>query len=269
MAEGIRSVIQGVLWVPDKIGVQDGFLLASGSACGRRRTISPMMLAEFVEIGFTGEVSKLLRFAKRYGLIGFCKQHGLPYGHNRQSFARLIHVGDCNPTPTPLPGWDLCDPVAKWFEFAKWAQAILACSDRLHRGERPELDDLKTAYPKWLNQEPSDQTSVYMATSRGLVEGAINTWVHLAGLRPHFRWDRSGCSVIFSTGDYCSVFGALAVQLMLAAANQENFAICSGCGMAYFPKRRPNRRRRKFCSNCGIRAAWRYSKQDLRSRVKD
>ena len=268
MAEGIRSVIQGVLWVPDKIGVQDGFLLASGGASGRPKAISPMMLAEFVEMGVTGEESKVMRFAKRYGPIGFCK-HGLPYGHNRQSLARLINVGDCHPTRSPVPGWDQGEPVTKWFAFAKQAQAILVCSDSLHRGEQPELDDLKTVYPPWFDRKLRKQSRPNMATSRGLLEGAINNWVHLGGLRPHFRWDRSGCSVIFTTGDYCSVFGALAVQLVLAAANQENFAICSGCGMAYFPKRRPNRSRRRFCRHCGKRAAWRYSKQGLRSSVKD
>src|ERR1700693_3946255 len=99
MPEDIRSVIQGVLWVPGKIGMRDGFLLASGGAIGRLKAISPMMLAEFVEIGITGEGSKLLRFAKRYGPIGFCK-HALPYGHNRQSFARVCNVGDCEPTPS-------------------------------------------------------------------------------------------------------------------------------------------------------------------------
>jgi hypothetical protein len=268
MAEGIRSVIQGVLWVPGKIEIKDGFLLASGGAIGRRRSVSPTMLEEFIEIGITGEESKLLRFARRYGPIGFCK-HGLPYGHNRQSFARLINVRDCHPMPSPVPKWDQGEAVTKWFAFAKQARAIWVCSASLHRGEQPELDDLKTVYPPWLDEKLREQSRPNMATSRGLVEGAINTWVHLGGLHPHFRWDRSGCSVIFSTGDYCSVFGALAVQLMLAAANQEGFAICSGCGMTYFPKRRPNPRRRRFCRKCGTRAAWRYSKQDLRSTLKD
>jgi len=267
MPDGVRSVIQGDLWVPEKIGMQDGFLLASGNEGGRKKAVGAMMLAEFAEIGVTREESKVLRFAKRYGPIGFCK-HGLPYGHNRQSFARLINVGDCNPMPALVAGWDQGEPVTLWFEFAKQAQAILACSESLHRGKMPVLDDLKTVYPPWFKQRPKQQSLPNLATSRGLVEGVINTWVHLGGLRPHFRWNRSGCSVIFSTGDYCSVFGALAVQLMLAAANQEGFAICSHCGMAFFPKRRPNPRRRRFCRICGIRAAWRYSKQTLRA-VKD
>lgn len=264
MANDARSMIEGVLWVPRRIEIKNEFLLTSYSAGGRRKTISPTMLAEFAEFGVTCEESKLLRFAKRYGPIGIC-EHGLPCGHNRQSFARLHNVGDCESMPSDVPGWDHSEPLEKWFEFAKQAQAILACSANLHRGEHPELEDLKTAYPAWFAVK---QSRCKMATARGLVEGAINTWIHYGGLRPHFLWNRDGCSVVFSAGDYCSVFGALAVQLMLAAANKDGLVICSGCRRAYPPTRRPNPRRRRFCPNCGIRASWRQSKQNLRNRAR-
>jgi hypothetical protein len=274
MADGVRSVIQGVLWVPGKLGIQNGLLLASSSPDRRRRTtggrpraISPLMLAEFAEIGVTGEESKLLRFAKRYGPLGICK-HGLPSGHNRQSFARINNVGDCNASPSSVPGWDQSEPLAKWFAFARQAQAILSCSASLHRGKRPNPEDLKTAYPPWGILKPGAQAELNMETARRLIESAINTWIHYGGLRPHFRWRLSGCSVIFSAGEYCSVFGALAAQLMLATANRDGFVICSNCGRAYIPARRPNPNRRSFCHPCGLKAAWRYSKQDLRNRLK-
>jgi hypothetical protein len=264
MTDDARSMIEGTLWVPRRIEIKNKSLLTSYSAGGRRKAISPTMLAEFAEIGVTSEESKLKRFAKRYGPIGICK-HGMPCGHNRQSFARVLNVGDCEPMPSSEPGWDQSELLEKWFEFAKEAQAILACSASLHRGERPEMKDLITAYPPWF---AAKQSRCNMETARGLVEGAVNTWTHYGGLRPHFRFGRDSCSVIFSTGDYCSVFGALAVQLMLAAANKEGFVICSGCGSSYLPTRRPSPNRRKFCQTCGIRAAWRHSKQDLRNRAR-
>jgi hypothetical protein len=264
MADGARSIIEGVLRVPLRIEIQDKVLLASYSAGSRKKTISPTMLAEFAEIGVTGEESKLKRFAKRYGPIGIC-EHDMPCGHNRQSFGRFHNVGDCQPTPSRVPGWDQEEPLEKWVEFAKQAQAILACSANLHRGKPPEVEDLNIAYPPWIALKQSRCT---METSRALVGNAVNRWIHFGGLRPHLLWKRDGCSVVFSAGDYCSLFGALAVQLMLAAANKDGLVICSGCRTAYPPGRRPNPNQRKFCPNCGIRAAWRHSKQDLRNRAR-
>ena len=275
MADGLGSVIQGVLWVPGKIGIQNGMLLASSrpdrrkrTAGGRPRAISPSMLTDFAEIGVTGEESKLLRFAKKYGPIGICK-HGLPSGHNRQSFARIYNVADCHALPSPVAGWEQGEPLAKWYEFARQAQAILACSSSLHHGKCPEPEDLKTAYPPWGVLPARIRAQLNVETGRRLIEGAINTWIYYGGLRPTFRWRRlSGCSVTFSAGEYCSVFGALAGQLMLAAANRDGFVICSNCARAYIPARRPNPDRRSFCQHCGITAAWRHSKQDLRRRLK-
>jgi hypothetical protein len=273
MADDLRLVIQGVLWVPGKIAIHNGFLLASRSPDRRkraragRRAIPGSMLAEFTEIGVTGEESKLLRFAKRYGPIGICK-HGLPSGHNRRSLARVLDAADCQPNTSLVPGWEQSEPVSKWFEYARQAQAILACSASLHRGKLPELEDLKTAYPPWGELKPTAKTELNIETAQGFIEGTINTWVSYGGLRPCFQWRRSGCSVIFSTGDYCSLFGALAVQLMLAAAKRDGFVICSNCSRAYIPARRPNPNRRRFCLSCNIRAAWRHSKQDLRSGAK-
>src|ERR1700736_1653531 len=181
------SMIEGVLWVPRKIEIKEQSLLASFSAGARRKIIRPTMLAEFVEIGVTGRESRLIRFARRHGPIGIC-QHGVPFGHNRQSFARLSNLGDCYPTPSSERGWDQGEPLEKWFEYAKQARAILTCAESLHRGARPKLEDLKIAYPTC----PAGmrlKKSAIMPTSLGLITGAINTWIHYGGLRPHLRWN--------------------------------------------------------------------------------
>lgn len=257
MADDNGLGLEGLLRVPRKIGVENGFLLTSHSAGARMRRIDSSMLVEFAEIGLTGEESMLLRFAKRYGPLNIC-DHGLPCEHNRRSFARELDATDCYPLSSPIPGWDQGEPLALWFSFARQAQAILACSAYLHLGERPNREDLTAA----CGLVP---TSLNIETARAMVQGAINTWIHNGGLRPYFLWRRLGCSVVFSTGDNRSVFGALAEQLMLMASRQEGFVICSACGRPYLPVRRPNPRRRKFCRLCGLRAAWRHSKQHLRA----
>jgi hypothetical protein len=227
--------------------------------------IHPEMLEEFVEVGRTAEESKLRLFARKYGPIGFCR-HGIPHSHNRQSYARTINVADCSPAPCPVAGWEYAEPVATWFKFARQAYAVLHCNTCLHERKRPPLEELKIAYPEWFKQELRNPLTLNLETSRGLIEGAINTWIYYGGLRPHFHWGRKGSSVVLSTGDYASLFGALAAQLMLMAARSEGFVTCSACGKPYAPARSPNRNRRRFCPECGIRAAWRASKRDLRQR---
>src|SRR5579863_5077921 len=144
MSEG--SVIEGKLLVPKEVVILDGSLLSRGEPVPR--SISPKMLQEFLEISVTSKESTLLRFARRYGPIGICKDD-LPYGHNRKSYARIVDVGDCHPRPSDVPGWQCSEPVKRWFEFACQAQAIVDCSARLHNGLTPALQDLEIANPLW------------------------------------------------------------------------------------------------------------------------
>jgi len=46
------------------------------------------------------------------------------------------------------------------------------------------------------------------------------------------------------------LFGALVVQLALAIAKTDGLTLRSACGMTYLPGRRPNPKRRRYCSPC-------------------
>jgi hypothetical protein len=263
-----RSTIEGKLLVPKEVMIVNGSLLSRGEQVPR--PISPDMLQEFLEISVTRQESTLLRFARKYGPIGIC-EHNLPYGHNRRSYARVLNVMDCHPTPSSARGWQCSEPVRLWFEFACQAQAIVDCSARLHNGLTPALEGLEIANPQWsdLSKRLKNRLKPNRETSRAAIEGAINTWIYYGGLRPHFRWGSSGCSVLMSTGDYTSLFGALAAQLMLRAAMSKGWVLCSECSQFYPPDRQPNPNRRRFCPRCGLRAAWRASKRDQRRKPEE
>jgi hypothetical protein len=258
-----RSVIEGELWVPGETTLLDGQLLFRGTRSVK--PIHPEMLQEFMEVGITGEESALVIFARKYGPIGLCR-HGIPYGHNRQSYARKFQVMDCEPVRLQESKWEYAEPIATWFKFARQAHAVLSCSARLHEMRRPPAEELRIAYPDWFEQELREPPKPNLETSRAIIAGAINTWIFFGGLRPQFAWGRKGCSVLFGTGDYTSLFGALAAQLMLGAAMTDGWVTCSDCGMPYAPARRPNPNRRRFCPECGLRAAWRASKRKLRGK---
>jgi len=263
-----RLVIEGKLLVPNEVAVRNGSLLSRGEPI--TRPISPGMLQEFLEISVTREESILLRFARRYGPIGICK-HDLPCGHNRRSYARTLDVMDCHPKPSRVPEWQCSEPVKLWFQFARQAQAIVDCSARLHNRLPPVLEELRIANPKWseLGELLKNPPKASRETAKGLIEAAINTWIYYGGLRPQFRWGSRGCSVIMSAGDSTSMFGVLAAQLMLTAAASKGWVLCSDCNQFYPPNRQPNPNRRRFCPRCGLRAAWRASKRELRRKMQE
>ena len=84
MSNTTGQIIEGQLFVPRKAAIRGGLILYAREL--RRKPIYPGMLHEFVEIGATHQPSTVLAFAKKHGPLGICEKHGLPCGHNRQSF---------------------------------------------------------------------------------------------------------------------------------------------------------------------------------------
>ena len=115
---------------------------------------------------------------------------------------------------------------------------------------------------------------------------AVNGWLELGHVLPLFSWGGTGPALVTlgarvswfnreSQAEWLpnmpllqgtSLFGALAVQLLMAVSRTGGLAICSGCGAPYVPKRRPNPRRRRYCPQCGLKAAWRDAQAAQRRR---
>lgn len=100
------------------------------------------------------------------------------------------------------------------------------------------------------------------------VDKRLNQWTALAKVRP-FIERNAGRATITLAGVGSGVFGALAVQLFLAATKTEGFAMCSACGLPYFPSRRPRRGQRNYCARCANDgASRRVASVDYRLREK-
>ena len=106
----------------------------------------------------------------------------------------------------------------------------------------------------------------------GLLLDLINTYIDLGGVRLRFTWDpKNDPSQIvprlsFGCPNAGALFGTLAIQLMFAVSNTEGAAICTSCGLPYFPRRRPKAGQRRFCHRpkCGRQAANRHAARDFR-----
>ena len=100
----------------------------------------------------------------------------------------------------------------------------------------------------------------------------LNDWLARTDVRPRFSWGHRGISFMNFFGtvhdDSLTTLGAVAVQLALAVSGAHSLAVCSACGRPYTRTgRRPQRGRRNYCPDCGIRTAWRDSKVDQQAGV--
>ena len=107
----------------------------------------------------------------------------------------------------------------------------------------------------------------------GLVLDLINYYMDLSAIRLRFTFNllRNDPSKIVSRlsigcPSFGSLFGTLVMQLMFAVSNTEGAAMCTSCGLPFFPKRRPKAGQRRFCDrpNCGRKAANRHAARDFR-----
>jgi hypothetical protein len=159
---------------------------------------------------------------------------------------------------------------------------------RTQRAERIDLEKLLGVLNdcKHLWEDPFDVIGGYLSSAgspgssrkanalvrqRALVTFAVNSWLDWGRARPHVVWNSPTPTIELTTGGLLEadrLLGALALQLAYAVARSEGVATCFACGRFYTPRRRPAARRRSFCPDCGLRAAWRTSKRAIRAAAK-
>src|SRR6516165_6411023 len=87
----------------------------------------------------------------------------------------------------------------------------------------------------------------------------LDYWLRTARVRFSARGrDGGGVQAVVGGG---GLFGALAVQLLVAVSGAGGLLICEECGLPFVPRRR---RDQKYCEDCGIRAAWRRASERYR-----
>jgi hypothetical protein len=252
-------------------------------------------LDQFVRLAHEEEDDEadVLRFARRWGLLDICFQHGLPSSHVPDRVWRWVTVvtgefGDDaadSYNPCRPPGLRrLREPVERWRHFAAEAQAILNIAANLHQGQRAPLpmwtpleervgmpaaallgeQSAESGYtgptPEMLKKYAGQRVQWVrprrstVSEQRQILNRVIQGWLENGDVRIVFRWTKRGTSIEF--GSHC-LFGALALQLALVVARSQGLAICTNCGRAYPPTRRPARGRNNYCelSDCGSRAA--------------
>ena len=231
--------------------------------------------------------SAILTFARHFGPLG-------------------LSEGTGEPVPDPQPfnhrRGEQGESVESWRRYQWEFNALLGLASELRhrRGPPRELFDewqrlgvvssaprptlgsilgVGNPAPSLLKEWPTLSAKARLEIAANFLQGRTNGFIRACRLRPALTfgpsWPPSRVTMAFqdATADHplqfgLSLFGALTVSL-LAASNGAGFAVCSACGGVFVPRRRqPAFGKRRYCGQCGRKAALKDAKADYRARLR-
>jgi hypothetical protein len=199
---------------------------------------------------------QILEFAERYGPLRLCEKHALPVSHR----------DSCE--PKRARGQE-SEPVAGWVALVELSRAFVEAAGQVRSGVRVADGPRETIWRAAMKFYEISPTWIFRSVKRDreqLADFASEMLVPLAGLRPGLVWDDAAPRLeLTAPPATTSVFTAMAVQLLRAMAKTRPPEICSSCGVAFKPLRKPNPNRRRYCDACrtagkptaDAKAAWR------------
>lgn len=231
--------------------------------------------------------ARILQFAGRYGPLLLAD--GLP-----ATRVPLRLRNDLNPDTLRTayiathPGRaEHRESLGDWMVYSSLVQAILhvvrildECADDDALAEEATASLLSTL---WEFVSPLTPADVYVDSEQHVVRGrpqpqtvaawrhaiaqAVQQWLDFGDVRVTFKWN--GASAPEVDWAASSLVGALAMQLSLAVARCDRFAICTGCRRPYPTARKPQSGRDDYCPNgaCKKLAQAKYQRR-RRARLK-
>ena len=292
-----RPASQGVIAVPE-VRLEAEWLVWELFSGRRRYRPSGGLLEDFMQRE-TATPEAIHRFARQRGVLGICERHGLPMTHKTTvppgvRWPPESHSTYCMPARVPrtfrttkerqAAPIELREHVSSWRAFAREAAGILRLANALHAGHHtadadwmavyardPFIHDAKRPIPWWptnrRDRRGDNRSDKILASSK------VNEWMVLGNIRPMLDWFRGGAArIIFTAADasgnpHTTLFGALALQVLLVVSSAKGLTICSSCQTPFVPSRRPRHGERSYCEDCRESAApWRDAKRDQRAR---
>jgi len=235
------------------------------------------ILDSFVRLADEERPEPFLAFARRYGPLELCAEHGLPVVHAPDVPRASSEEGRRSRPPWPCDSWLFVYeshkhwgvPVDLWRQYAMEVRAVLIAAASLHQDE-PMPEDawsvLELAPLRGFPRKRASGRPPYWHAWRGNVAGEreflgmlISIWIDHARLMPTFEWTDTLPYIGLGGG---GTHGAIIRQLVFAVAQVRGVAVCAGCGQPFVP-----RRRWKYCAACGKRAADREAQRRRRARL--
>jgi hypothetical protein len=159
------------------------------------------------------------------------------------------------------------EPVDAWRTWAHRAHALLAVAAALRQKKLGAESDWRMA------------TDMTIEAPRPWAEGwrtlayVADYWLRAADVRPWPQFQDGVVRVTLgSDWGHSPLFGAIAVQLVLAMSGAQGFGICDACRHMYTPRRTPRDGEHHYCQSCRDQkipqrqAASRYRKGETKKR---
>lgn len=219
------------------------------------------VLNKFIRLGAKDATpADVLKFARKWGVLGICRQHLVPFPHPRfetdgSQFKPCFYF--------ELPSGQLFEPVERWQDFSSRARAILRIASRLHQHKLGFFEDWKVLGSSFERPHTISDDNLYRER-RSLGE-IIQGWLVYGQVEPQFDWVVEKPIISFS----CNVIGLIGCHLMFAVSRSRGIAICTNCGYPYPPSRRKAQDKNNFCEDCKASSPSRESKAKTRNRSRE
>jgi hypothetical protein len=258
-----------------------------------RRIDSSRLLDHFVSLADSSAGNRdLLRFALRYGPLYLCEHHGIAAYHKpvlmsssssplgpapRADVDKPFEYSWCGPKVERREPLTFSESVEAWRRLARRARSLLlvASSVRLNGAAPAELWEQADGFRGSFGKDYGRRLA-YLDDPWNRLAANLDYWINAADIC--LRIEAEGQSLVASLGTNpftCSIFGLVAMQLVLAVTRSEGLTSCSGCGAPFIAKRQPLAGRqvgssvakRNYCQYCRERGVpQRDASRDYRAR---
>lgn len=202
---------------------------------------------------------KIIPFARRFGVLGWCADHNAPWTHLKEVVDALERG-----TPYPCQGFSepSMEPLSAWRLWVARANAMLEVASAIQAARMPLLTDWQALFPD------DDRVPGRPQSRRSAVLRTLNEWAALTDVGYILQWPE-GQSVPSMTPRAHGALGVVVLDMVLAISNAKGFATCSECGRAYTPTREPRAGERHYCPNCRVQAGKRNAQREWRQRKRE
>lgn len=226
---------------------RDGILLTEIGPL-KWKAVAPNVFHEFLRLDNS---EMILEFARKWGTLGICEQHGGPASHSlfpggKECLPKKERRGDAEYFVEPLEIW--YSKILEANILRRIGCAIL--NSPKGTGERRDWESLLGEGLEKGKEETKQHPWKNPALARTLLAKHVQTWLDLGAIRPQFSWDREqkGWRVHHAAPGHAlwPLFGWLAIRLMYEVAGSSG-TICPYCNAVYFPERLPSPGQNHHC----------------------
>jgi len=245
------------LLIPRSVELLGGEFLRYDSGLPIQKAAPPKVFNDFADHLDPNDNKAILKFAKSWGVMGVCEEHGLPVSHALIPGGSTLGLKAC--WPSRVKGTEyLVEPLDFWRRIITKTSAIrrvaadIASGGKGNKEHWHQIESYVVA-----GQEPWKSRSAAI----NMLSTAIQDWIYIGGVRPRFFWNETDArwKLVHAApgGALWPLFSWLAIQLAIEVGGGRGVVVvCPYCKDVYFPERLPTPGKRHSCKNAPCRQAY-------------